>query len=720
MSHPFRTCPVTRRTILGGAAAVAIVLSVDSESQAAAAPGGHHGPGSRKTLRVPARIGHRVRVSRLDGRRLHARVTRDAFGDVIVLPASGMVSVSLPAFAGRGAEVLDIDLATGDSWWIHCGDHGTYRAPAAVPSSAWTRAGDIIWVRQSALTSLLGVTFAAPAPNAGVFDDHAAGTVTTVVATRGHDTLELDPVAGRVGVNVASQMLNSYTELTWRDAEVRLGSGGVEMSTRALRDLFDVRADVLRGMLYLSQQVRVARDTVRDLRGTSVAAAGFDEQRLASLDAFLDEQVAAGFPSAAIVVTRHGRVVHEYATGWAKKYSTTRRPDGGVDPAVLLPVDQWQPTTTATLYDLASNSKMYATNYAVMMLVSQGRLDLDRTIKSFPGWEAFSDASTMYTGKWTVGDGLKGEFHGKDTLTVRDILHHEGGMLPDPMYHSAKVAGGLYYQNTSDPSDRAGIINAICRTPLAQAPRTGYIYSDVDFMILGLLVEQITGHRLDRYLERGLYRSMGLRNTVYNPLQKGFRPEQCAATELNGNTRDGGVDFGTAPDGRSAFIRRYTLQGEVHDEKAFYTLAGVAGHAGLFSTLGDMACLTQLMANQGIYGGRRWIDPDVVADFVKPYGDTAALADTSTHGLGWRVNPPTGDTYWYFSWGPSRTAIGHTGWTGTLTVIDPQRDMTVTLLTNMRHSPVITPGHNDFQTTTMDLSDYTPALGRVYQALHSA
>lgn len=709
---------ITRRTAMGGAALVTAATALGAGTVAKAAPG--HQLHTRKSLHVPAHVGHRVRVRALGGRRLRVAVTRDTFGDVIALPDSGTVSVALPAVAGRGAEVLDIDLSTGDSWWVHERDHGVYTAPTRVPDGTWTRTAGTTWVSGAALASVLGLQFATPAPNADVFDGHAAGTVTTVVITHGNDRIEVDPAAGRAGVNVTAAMRKDHTDIAWRDVEVRPASAGIELSTRTLRDLFDVRADIVAGVLHLSRPTRVARDSVTGLAGTTPAALGFDEEALARIDEFLDAQVADGFPSAAIVVTRHGRIVHQHATGWAKKYSTTRRADGSTAPAVLLPRDQWQPTSRDTLYDLASNSKMYATNYAVMMLVSQGLLDLDRTIKSFPGWEAFSDASTVYTGRWTVGNGLKGVFHGKDTLTVRDLLHHEGGMLPDPMYHSAKVAGDLYHQNTSDPSDRKGIIDAICRTPLAQPPRTGYIYSDVDFMILGLLVEQVTGQRLDRYLEGGLYRSMGLRHTVYNPLQKGFRAEQCAATELNGNTRDGGVDFGTAPDGRPAFIRRHTLQGEVHDEKAYYTLAGVAGHAGLFSTLGDLACLTQVMLNEGLYAGRRWIDRDVVAEFVKPYGNTPALAATSTHGLGWRVSPPTGDTYWYFSWGPSRTAVGHTGWTGTLTVIDPQRDMTVTLLTNMRHSPVATPGQNDFEATTMDLADYTPAIGRVYQALRSA
>lgn len=713
---------LSRRTAIAGAAAAAAALTLAPTAVPAPSPTKRpdRATGLGKTLHVPARAGHRIKVAHLGGGRIKADVTSDAFGDVVSLPTTGTVSLTLPALDGRGEEVIDVDVETGSSWWVHAGDQGVYGAPAAVSADGWTTDGATTWVHQDALVEVLGLSFAEPAPSAAAFDGHAASAITTVVVTRGDDVIEIDPAGGRIGVNVTEDMRTTYADLSYRDLEVCGAADDLSLSTRTLRDLLDVRADVVDGVLHLSEQVRVARDTVTGMRKTSVAALGLSEDGLADLNAYLDAQVAEGFPSAAAVVTRHGKRVHEYATGWARKYSTTTLPDGTIEPAELLPAAQWQPTSTGTLYDLASNSKMYATNYAVMMLVSQGLLDLDRTIRSFPGWEAFSDASTVYTGKWTVGDGIDAEHTGKDTLTVRDVLHHEGGMLPDPMYHSAKVAGELYYQNTSDPSDRAGIIDTICRTPLAQAPRTGYIYSDVDFMILGLLVEQVTGQRLDDYLENGLYAAMGLEATVYNPLSKGFAATDCAATELNGNTRDGGVDLGTAPDGEPAYIRRYTVQGEVHDEKAYYTLAGVAGHAGLFSTLSDMSALTQVMVNEGVYAGQRWMERDVVAEFVAPYGDTPEAASTSTHGLGWRVSPPKGDTYWYFSWGPSRTAIGHTGWTGTLTVIDPQRDLTVTLLTNQRHSPVRTPGKNDFEAAEMELSDYVPVVGRVYQALRSA
>lgn len=128
------------------------------------------------------------------------------------------------------------------------------------------------------------------------------------------------------------------------------------------------------------------------------------------------------------------------------------------------------------------------------------------------------------------------------------------------------------------------------------------------------------------------------------------------------------------------FIRTQTIRGQVQDEKAFYTMSGVSGHAGLFSTADDLGVLLQLMSNEGMYQGREYFPADVQRRFLTPDGDSA------TYGLGWRTNG-----YYYFHGGPSKAAFGHTGWTGTITMVDPIRDIQIVLLTNMRHSPVVEP-----------------------------
>ncbi|CAF5157359.1 unnamed protein product, partial [Rotaria sp. Silwood1] len=122
------------------------------------------------------------------------------------------------------------------------------------------------------------------------------------------------------------------------------------------------------------------------------------------------------------------------------------------------------------------------------------------------------------------------------------------------------------------------------------------VYSDIDYMLLGLLVE----HRLNRT------------PTLFNPLNNtNSQKSDFAATELNGNTRNGTINFPN--------IRTHVLQGEVHDAKSFYSMNGVSGHAGLFSNLNDMAILTQLMLNNGSYGDIKFWSQNVQYMFLTPY-----------------------------------------------------------------------------------------------------
>ncbi len=121
-------------------------------------------------------------------------------------------------------------------------------------------------------------------------------------------------------------------------------------------------------------------------------------------------------------------------------------------------------------------------------------------------------------------------------------------------------------------------------------------------MILGFIIESVTAMPLDRYVENNIYKPLGLKHTVFNPLVKGFTQQQIAATELNGNTRDGVISFPN--------IRTCTIWGQVHDEKAWYSMGGVSGHAGLFSNTSDMAVLMQVMLNGGGYGNVKLFDKE--------------------------------------------------------------------------------------------------------------
>ena len=150
-------------------------------------------------------------------------------------------------------------------------------------------------------------------------------------------------------------------------------------------------------------------------------------------------------------------------------------------------------------------------------------------------------------------------------------------------------------------------------------------------------------------------------------------PDDCAATELNGNTRDHLLDF--------PGFRTYTLQGEVHDEKAWYSMMGVSGHAGLFANASDLAKLASVMLSGG-YGEHRFFSRNVMDQFTAPKRES-----TGNWGLGW-WRQGDNQRVWYFGTQAASGTFGHQGWTGTLVMIDPARQLVIVYLTNKINSPV--------------------------------
>ena len=407
------------------------------------------------------------------------------------------------------------------------------------------------------------------------------------------------------------------------------------------------------------------------LTNASPDKAGFDIQKLNKLDNWVQQQVDSGYPGMNILVIKDNHIVMQKAWGYAKKY------DGS-----LLMVDPIR-ATTDTMYDLASNTKMYATNFALQKLVYEGRINVNDVVSKFiPGFKDSPD------------DSIKG----KDSLRISDILHHVAGFPADPQYPNKKVAGGLFSQ------DKLTTLEMIKKTPLAYQPGTKHIYSDVDYMILGFIIESVTGMPLDKYVENNIYKPLGLKHTVFNPLAKGFKQQQIAATELNGNTRDGVISFPN--------IRTTTIWGQVHDEKAWYSMGGVSGHAGLFSNTSDMAVLMQVMLNEGGYGKVKLFDKQTTRRF------TQSSAEDATFGLGWRVNGNASMTP-TFGVLASKETYGHTGWTGTLTAIDPVNHMAIVILGNKPHSPVADPETNPnvFISGLLPAATYGWIVDQIYGAL---
>ena len=399
---------------------------------------------------------------------------------------------------------------------------------------------------------------------------------------------------------------------------------------------------------------------------------GFNIDKLKKLDSWIQDQINAGYPGMNVVVIKDNHIVFQKAWGYAKKYDDSHLMGNPLR------------ATTETMYDLASNTKMYATNFALQKLVYEGKINVnDRVTKYIPGFT----------------DQLTEKIKGKDALRIIDILHHTAGFPADPQYPNKRVAGSLYSQ------DKQTTLEMIKRTPLDYSPGTKHVYSDVDYMILGFIIESVTAMPLDVYVEKHIYQPLGLKHTVFNPLLKGFKQQQIAATELNGNTRDGVISFPN--------IRTTTLWGQVHDEKAWYSMEGVSGHAGLFSNTHDIAVLMQTMLNGGHYGNVTLFDQSTVDEFTR-----SSAADV-TFGLGWRVNGNSSMTPTFGVLASPQT-YGHTGWTGTLTAIDPVKRMAIVILGNRPHSPVADPKMNPnvFVSGTLPAATYGWIVDQIYGALN--
>ena len=277
------------------------------------------------------------------------------------------------------------------------------------------------------------------------------------------------------------------------------------------------------------------------------------------------------------------------------------------------------PMTSDTIFDIASLTKPLGTTLAVMSLVERGALQLDAPLGRY---------LTEFQGR---------AFNG---VTIQRILTHSAGFTGYPP--NGAVAAGF-------PAAAA----AIARLPIDYAPGTGFQYSDTGFIVLGEVVRRVSGEPLDRYLERTLFRPLGLRDTT-------FRPRDAVRDRI-------------AP---TQFANGRLLRGEVHDPRA-RLLAGVAGHAGMFSTAADLARICRMLLHEGALDGRRVLRPATVRTMWERVAD-----GNGTRALGWDVasafSRPLAP---FFPMG----SVGHTGFTGTAVWLDPPSGVYLILLTNRVH-----------------------------------
>ncbi len=321
----------------------------------------------------------------------------------------------------------------------------------------------------------------------------------------------------------------------------------------------------------------------------------------AVLEKAIEEKV---FPGAQVAIVEKGKLVAHRAFGHQTYYEGA--------PAV----------DENTIYDMASVTKVAATTLVAMRLAEQKRLMLDIPVKSY------------------LPDFSGGE---KDSVTVRHLFTHSGGVH-------------WWADLWNKAENKQGALEYIYDLPLDYTPGDSMIYSDLGLIMIGEIIEVITGKRIDQLAKEMYYKPLGMKDTGYQP-DKSLLP-RIAPTEIGGS------------------MNRELIHGDVHDENTFF-FDNVSSHAGLFSTAKDMAVLAQMILNGGIYNHRRYFKPETLQEWTSRQN----MPEGSIRALGWTTPYKRSLAGSFFSPG----SFGHTGYTGTSLWIDPNRDIAIVLLTNRVH-----------------------------------
>jgi CubicO group peptidase (beta-lactamase class C family) len=302
------------------------------------------------------------------------------------------------------------------------------------------------------------------------------------------------------------------------------------------------------------------------------------------------------------------------------------------------------PMTRRTVFDLASLTKPLATTTAILLLVDEGAVELDAPVAKY--LPLFSE-------------------RGKEAVTIRHLLSHSSGLKPWRAYHEVflKKERKTGEKLIGSPEARASVIDRTVRSALVHEPGEAAVYGDLDFIVLGAVVEAVGGQRLDAFCREKIFGPLDMSDTFFIPIGRDAQPlpeptkRRIAATE-NCPWRD------------------RVLWGEVHDPNAS-VMAGVAGHAGLFSTVDDVVKFGRIIVD--VWHGRSDALP---REPLRQFLTRQNVPGSSDWALGWDT-PTDGAS----SSGKhfSVNSVGHLGFTGTSLWIDLDREAVVALLTNRVH-----------------------------------
>jgi CubicO group peptidase (beta-lactamase class C family) len=362
---------------------------------------------------------------------------------------------------------------------------------------------------------------------------------------------------------------------------------------------------------------------------------------ISAIDSILQSQVNLDkIPGAVIEIKKGEQIIYEHAFGYAQKYDYYHH--------LFNPPEKM---TTGHLFDIASLTKVIGTTTSIMLLVDRGLLKVDdpvyRYIKAF-------------------------DTPGKREITIRHLLTHTAGLYEwYPLYYRA--------------SNKEESYKLIGELPLMFPVGAQRRYSDLGFVILGEIVEIVSGLPLEKFEKQNIFLPLQMNNTTYNPLSTGNFKKIAATSQGNPYEKrmvyDSSLGFKIKEIDPSLWNgwRTYTLRGEVNDGNAWYANGGISGAAGLFSTVDDLQKMVDMLINKGKTGSLQFISEKTIATFL--------TQDKFNNGLGWMMDPDNS-----FMKNSPEGSFGHTGFTGTSISVIPKYNISVILLINRQNTGLLSSG----------------------------
>jgi CubicO group peptidase (beta-lactamase class C family) len=355
----------------------------------------------------------------------------------------------------------------------------------------------------------------------------------------------------------------------------------------------------------------------------------------AEIDSILQSQVdGEKIPGAVIIIKKDSSIVFRKAYGYAARYDYNQK---------LL--DSPEKMTPDHLFDIASLTKVIGTTTSLMLLADRGQINVD-------------DPVGRYIPAFNSDD--------KKSITIRHLLTHTAGLYEwYPLYYLC-----------SDKNETYRLIgNLPLMFPVGQQRR----YSDLGFVILGEIIEKVSGKVLEEFMYRNIFMPLGMKNTTFNPLSAG-KSYKIAATS-HGNPYEKRMVYDSTLGFRIKEVdplkwngwRTYTLKGEVNDGNAWYACHGISGAAGLFSTADDLQKLVDMLMAKGRNGKEQFISEKTINAFL--------TQDKFGNGLGWMMDPANS-----FMKNAPASSFGHSGFTGTSISVVPSKNISVILLINRQNT----------------------------------